>query len=352
MLSPAERAARAELAVRRRFLRRLWALPGTRLAVTRWPAGPARRLFVPWHYWWQAQLLDCLTDAELRDPGPGRRRLVAAVPPAIRVRNLGRWSNRYHDDTAWLLLALLRADQVFRLDHGRAADRLTETLLGAWTDTLGGGIPWRRGDVFKNAPANGPAAIALARTGRLERAIATVDWIAARLPDPATGLVRDGLRPGLVHTELYTYVQGVVIGAELELVRRAGRPPARVHDLVRAVAEHLATPTGVLPAHGHGDRALFGGILARYLALVATELPGATAADREARATASRLVAASAAAVWQHRFEVAGLPVFGADWSRPAEPGSQAAELSGQLGAWMLLEAAVALERSGESRPA
>ena len=50
-------------------------------------------------------------------------------------------------------------------------------MLAAWSDAEGGGIPWRRGDVFKNTPANGPAAILLARTGHLDRAAATADWI-------------------------------------------------------------------------------------------------------------------------------------------------------------------------------
>jgi len=55
-------------------------------------------------------------------------------------------------------------------------------------------------------------------------------------------------------------------------------------------------------------------------------------------------VLASAAAAWNGRIEVAGGPVFAQDWRRPARqpgPGIGEADLSVQLSAWMLLEAAV-----------
>lgn len=54
----ANRAASAETAVTQRHLRRLWALPGTQLAVVAWPSTRRDRLFGSWHYWWQAHLLD------------------------------------------------------------------------------------------------------------------------------------------------------------------------------------------------------------------------------------------------------------------------------------------------------
>ena len=41
--------------------------------------------------------------------------------------------------------------------------KLSEQFLNAWVPEDGGGIPWRKQDQFFNAPANGPAAIFLAR---------------------------------------------------------------------------------------------------------------------------------------------------------------------------------------------
>ncbi len=364
----AQRAGAAEAAVLHRHLRRLWGLPRTRLGVVAWPPAPAHRTFLRWHYWWQAQLLDCLVDAFDREPTAQRRGRVAQLARGIRLRNLGRWTNNYYDDMAWLGLALERAATTAGVRHPDAARMLVGELERAWSAEAGGGIPWRKGDAFRNVPANGPAAILLARTGNLDRARATADWINANLTSPATGLVWDGLRPGAAAEQtVYSYSQGVVLGAETELTLRTGELAhrQRVHRLVGAVAGHLSTdgvPQGAEGAEG-GDGGLFAGILARYLALVAARLPGESAADEQAREEASSLVLASAHAAWAHRIEVDGRPLFGPDWNRPAVlpadgavgrmrdgavGGSVVAErdLSVQLSGWMLMEAAAMLDRA------
>jgi len=60
-------------------------------------------------------------------------------------------------------------------------------------------------------------------------------------------------------------------------------------------------------------------------------------------------VLANAVAAWNGRAEAGGGPVFSADWAKPAVepvPGTPEADLSVQLGAWMLLEAAARVQRS------
>ncbi|MBO0880356.1 MAG: fructose-bisphosphate aldolase, partial [Mycobacterium sp.] len=133
---------------------------------------------------------------------------------------------------------------------------------------------------------------------------------------------------------------------------------------------------GVLRGAGGGDGGLFTGITARYLALVATMLPGDSAVDAAARETASELVLASAQSAWDNRQSVQGLPLFGPFWDRtaelPTEDGKQAEfvegavtgsemperDLSVQLSGWMLMEAAHAVAAApsdgrsdGEERP-
>jgi predicted alpha-1,6-mannanase (GH76 family) len=348
----AARAAAAERAVTRRHLRRLGGVvPGTRLGRVRWPRVPPIRPW-PWHYWWQAHLLDCLVDAQLRAPRPERADTIAAVARTVRLRNLGSWTNDYFDDVAWFGLAVQRAGTLARRSARPALGAVVLQLRSGWTSDGGGGIWWRRGDDFKNAPANGPAAILLARGGQVTMAASIADWVHGTLLDPTTGLIRDGVRVdrggGIRATEdtVYTYCQGVHLGACVALADVDGheRWAARAAGLLDAVTAHMVGPDGVVPGYDDGgDGGLFNGILVRYLADAALRRP-------DLAAGAGRVVLASAAAAWEGRVEVAGGPVFAQDWRRRARvprSGRAEADLSVQLSAWMLLEAAAAVQRAG-----
>ena len=281
----ANRAASAEAAVAKRHLKRLWGLPGTQLGVVAWPAARQHRLFGVWHYWWQAHLLDNLVDAQMRDPQPERETKIRRQIRAHRLRNNGSWINDYYDDMAWLALALERAGRLAGVEKPDALKKLCEQFVNAWVPEDGGGIPWRKQDQFFNAPANGPAAIFLARyDDRLRRAQQMSDWIDETLIDPEAHLVFDGIKAGSLVRAQYTYCQGAVLGLETELaVRTKDTDHAkRVHRLVAAVRDNMA-PDGVIKGAGGGDGGLFNGILARYLALVVTTLPQNSPEDATAR---------------------------------------------------------------------
>lgn len=330
-----DRAVVAERAIRARHFRRVWGLPGTVLARSGWPPDAGQRVHWHWNYWWQAHVLDCLVDAQLRAPDPARLQLISRFARSIRLRNFGRWTNDFYDDIAWLGLALQRVQALGVTGFEPALAAIETQLLSGWTDAAGGGIWWRRGDAFKNAPANGPAAIFHARAGHLDRARDMTDWMTRTLVDPATGLVRDGIRAdtGELVKHIYTYCQGVYLGACLELsqVDNAAR-------VIAAVATHCA-PGGILRAQSGGDGGLFAGILARYLALAARTLTGTVAE------TARALVLTSADACWNGAAEG---PLFSGDWARPA-PASPLPydaierDMSVQAGAWLVLEAAATL---------
>ncbi|MGU3432818.1 glycoside hydrolase family 76 protein [Actinomycetes bacterium M1A6_2h] len=358
------RADSAEEAVFARHVRRLWGLPGTALGVVAWPPVRRERTFMRWHYWWQAHLIDCEVDAAERAPTAKRRRRITRIARAHRLRNLTGWTNSFYDDMAWLGLALERAQRLHLVDNRRAISTLESQLFDAWDPVSGGGIPWSKKHPFFNVPANGPAAIMLARTGKLWRAQAIADWIDESLIDPDTHLVWDGINAdGRIETPIYSYCQGVVLGAETELAIHLGDPKhsRRVYRLVQAVEEHL-TKGGVIVGGGGGDGGLFNGVLARYLALVATSLPGHDEEDHRARATAREIVLASAESAWKNCLLIEGLPLFGRDWTQLAQlPGFGQSlgrytggsvtsssvperDFSVQLSGWMLMEAAHAVE--------
>lgn len=367
------RAASSEAAVTQRHLKRLWGLPATQLGVVAWPAARRDRWFGTWHYWWQAHLLDCLVDAQQRDPQPHRYTEINRQVRSHRLRNNFSWINSYYDDMAWLALALERAARIAGVERRRALPKLAGQFVKAWAPEDGGGIPWRKSDQFFNAPANGPAGIFLARYGdHLKRAEQMGNWIDQTLIDPETHLVFDGIKAGSLVRAQYTYCQGVVLGLETELAARTAveirqRHAARVHRLVAAVHEHMA-PAGVLAGAGGGDGGLFAGVTARYLALVATTLPGEEADDVLARDTARQIVLASAKSAWGNRQTVDGLPVFGPFWDRDAQSptagGKQAEfvegavmasevaerDLSVQLSGWMLMEAACNVSAESKNR--
>ncbi len=349
-MDAAARATAAEEAVRARHLRRLFGLPGTALGVVSWPPRRRDRWWIEWHYWWQAHLVDCLVDAELRAPRAERRHTITAVLRSHRLRNLTGWTNRYYDDMSWLALALQRADGVTRTDWRGPLATLGRRVRAGWTSR---GLPWRVGSDFYNAPANGPAAILMARTGRPALATATADWLHTVLRDPRTGLIRDGIHAdGTMAETIYSYCQGVTLGLEVELARAGAGPDRTRHigraaALVAAIDEHLCHD-GVLTGGSNGDGGLFNGILSRYLALTATDLPGDQTPARTARATAAAIVESSARACWHHRARTPHGPLFGHRWDLAAplpssDPDVAERDLSVQLSGWMLLEAAAAL---------
>ena len=338
----AGRAAVAERSVVARHLQRVRVWPLGWLMRTAWPPTPSHRWHEPLHYWWQAHALDCLVDAELRAPSAARRRVIRAWPRAQYVRNGARGTNEYHDDIAWFGLALERAGRL-GLGNARGLRAIVARLRAAWVDDELGGIRWRGGDEFRNAPTNPPAALLFARVGYRGLAHWGVRWMERRLRRD-DGLLRDGIRADGPAKALYTYGQGLYLGALHELGERGA-----ARATVGAIREAL-TDDGVLRGAGDGDGGLFAGITARYLALAGGE----------------DVVVASAEAAWANRAETSSGILFGPDWGVPARvptardalganqrpDGVTAAavperDLSVQLSGWMLMEAAALVERRG-----
>lgn len=307
-------AADAHRALVRSFLRPL-GRPG--LFVARSPPRATDRIRP--NYWWQAQALDVLVDADERSPESSARRLIRRLITGQRLANGGRLTNAYYDDMAWMALALLRAG------HARHAQALWQTIKAGWNEHHGGGIPWRvQQPTYKNMAANGTAAILAARLGDHESAVRIVDWMQSVLIDIDSGEVHDGIdRLGdgrLERNWRFSYSYGVALAAELEVGRRDAAERIARTGIARCA------PDGILRDEGGGDRALFKGIFVRYLTLLGT---------RDAR----QVVIATAHAYREHRDQ---LGRFGPD---PARRPNGPVELSAMLSGVMTLEAAARLQR-------
>ena len=352
-----DRAAAAESAVLGRFVGAFHHLPGTRLAQTLAPTGELPGVVrvngsTPLHYWWQAHLLDAIVDGAIRalrsgDTNSARisTRLGRRLQRTVILRNRGTVRNHYFDDMAWFALASGRLDGLhndLRLRRGRwQRGYVHRTLTVELRSGLNSddGVFWNRDRTFLAAAAAGPTALHLARTGRVAEARCVVEWMQSRLLD-TRGLVMDGLRTsGALEPQVYTYNQGPLLGALLELGEE--QDLERASALVHAVDQHLRVEgTRTLRTHGSGDGGLFTGILVRYLGLAVVDQrlsPGT-------RRRAAELVRCTAEALWDSRDAFGVFPARTGSQRGATRPTSDRVELATQLQGWMALETAATLE--------
>ncbi|WP_237233655.1 glycoside hydrolase family 76 protein [Rothia nasisuis] len=390
-----QRADTAAYSVMRLFGTRAAHIPGTLIGRAQYPdTRPRRSRTTEWHYWWQAHLLDALVDSGLRHQADGNQDAAAhflkqgrAVLRGIQVRNYGTYPNYYYDDMAWLTLACERLNRLALAVEGSgdgvaqdAAARLYRQLADACTPEAGGGAFWSKDHNFKNTPATAPIALAFARASRYEEAASLLNWLHENLFDAETGLYLDGVKltgqgPDAkvtsVERGLFTYNQGPVLGAYLVLLNAghteplATDPVAHISEVLQGIDREFGQDFEVSAAEslrlvrtqGNGDGGLFTGVLVRYLAEIALH-PALPAPVRE---QASNLVLATAEILWDGRREYdpelpmneAGIDpseirgqavaLFSPDVSRHisevVKPG-QPIDLSTQVQAWMVLEAA------------
>ncbi|RFA20044.1 glycoside hydrolase family 76 protein [Subtercola boreus] len=352
-------ADRAQQALTDHFQTRLL---GPRLLLNTSP--PRLGQLLTFNYWWLAHAVEVRVDGAERRGGrtaPGgteRLRLAQQSYDGIRLRNRGRLFNHYFDDMGWLALAAVR---LYDLSGER---RCLDDAISLWryiaengaANAPERGVAWRDSQLdYRNAPTNGAFAILSARLAsrasdpRFDGAAnRSLEYI-ARTFVSGTGdladLVADGINrqgDGALDAHwLFTYNQGLYIGALVEAFDRTGDPETleRATRTARASIDRLA-PTGLflgepanLAERGGGDAGLFKGIFVRYLGLLLDRLDPAGDGFRMLGAflTASTDLLAPN-----------GIPLAADDWSHP--PGRTTA-LSTQLSAVMALEARARFER-------
>lgn len=313
-----------------------------------WFPRAAGRAGENFYYWWQAHVLDVLTDAYERSGDSALPERIGRFCRSLERYNGGTFIHHYYDDMEWTALALLRAyDALGDPWYREKTLELWADIQTAWNEHCGGGMAWKKDQLdYKNTPANAPAAILAARLYRrfgreadLAWTKRIYEWNKAHLVDPTTGFVWDGLNrlgDGRIDKDWkFTYCQGVFIGAGVELYRCTGNP-GYLQDARRTAAacfDELAEPdSGLLPDEGIDDTGLFKGILIRYLLELLWADPDHPRVAEGIMANAKRL--------WSEGMRQSPL-LCGPDWKAPPQLPVQ---LSVQLSGLMLLEAAAALE--------
>ena len=141
-------------------------------------AYPCNQCNDQFHYWWQAHGIDALLDAYERTGDAVYLERVGDMYLGLRLRNGGHLFNDFYDDEQWMGIALLRAHTLTGDEqYLQAAVRLWNDIRYGWNDVYGGGISWRKSQRdYKNAPANGPAAILSARLYHLTGEDSYLEW--------------------------------------------------------------------------------------------------------------------------------------------------------------------------------
>lgn len=304
------------------------------------------------HYWPQAHSLDVLLDAYERTSSNYYLTYINNWFEGVKIKNGNTWINDYYDDMEWNALALLRAyevtgDQKFK----DAVDVLWEDIKTGWNDYAGGGLMWVKGTPNgKNAISNSPASILASRLYQidqdpddLEWAQKTYNWVKSNLVDPSTGAVWDHVfdndgELSIRKDWIFTYNQGVYLGAALELYEITGES-IYLNDAQKAAdytLNSLSTTERLLKDEGDGDGGLFKGIFVRYF----TQLILNENVSQSVRNRYAIFLEHNAETLWKDgRDEETNL--FNTYWNNT--PGS-AVDLTVQLSGIMLLEAAALLQ--------
>ncbi|THF71560.1 carbohydrate-binding protein [Deinococcus sp. Arct2-2] len=279
-------------------------------------------------FWWEAQLWDLVLDAAERAPkNTETRQLIGDVYDGF-VRAYPDWQNDFNDDLGWWAQASMRAYKFTgNARYLQRAATLFDSIWPYWTDTVGGGVLWRRsGSSQKNVATNGPLTVTAVRLYQATRdpkyrlrAQQLYAFVDTRLTD-GDARVYDNIENGELRRWDFTYNVGNFVLAALALREVTDDPAQQAALLTRATRStdwalaHL-TNAGILLDEGAGDGGGFKGVFLRALRTL-SETPELDSGSRERYLQSLR---DQATQVWNQRRVTDGL--VGPDWSAPHEGG-------------------------------
>ncbi|MBD3174702.1 MAG: hypothetical protein GF320_05960 [Armatimonadia bacterium] len=255
------------------------------------PSGPA-------FMWGCGVMLSALNGAAAVDPSyrPWLVEYVHALErywseegpvPGLDVLPTPKPVDRYYDDNAWVVIALVEsADLLGGEESAHALDfaqRTMDYVLSGEDATLGGGIYWRESDkASKNTCSNSPSAVAAyllyqatGDDGYRDAGDRLLGWTLQRLQDPADGLMWDNIAvDGSIEKTKWSYNTALTIRALLlaaDTGSGLGTPAALRTEASRmadAAIEYWIDPeTGAID-----DGAAFAHLLAEALLVAAGSL--------------------------------------------------------------------------------
>jgi predicted alpha-1,6-mannanase (GH76 family) len=241
----------------------------------------------------------------------------------------GNFTSRAIDDGMWWGLNWVQAyDLTGKRKYLRMAVKIAEFTYDYWDTTCGGGVWWNAERTYKNAVTNGQwirltAALHNRLPGDkrwLARSKAAWDWYVGSGMINSDYLVNDGLNDDCQNNgqTVWTYNQGLAIGAALELWRATDDP--ELLDMARRLADAAIegglTVDGVLTeACDALDRTCddnakqFKGIFLRYM----MDLADTTGEERY-----RQFIATQAATIWERDRDAANR--LGTRWSGATNP--------------------------------
>ena len=302
------------------------------------------------HYWWQAHVIDVMFDGYERTEDVIYANRAKAVYESVYNLNSYSFANTFYDDMEWMALALLRGYQLTGDEaYKKTVLELWEIIKLGWSDDSDGGIAWQfETPAYKNTPANMPAAILATRLYKefgnevdLGWAHKIYQWQIDHLIDLETGIVWDGMNrngDGNVDKDwLFTYCQGIFIGASVELYEVTGDSyylNLANKTAIVAMDKFSEPSTGILMSEGSGDAGLFRGIFIRYF----TQL---TLLDQKKEYT--NFLVKNGESLWKAGRD----PITGALSKYWEDKPFYKDDLSVQLSGIMLLESVAKLEQRG-----
>ncbi|GAB3913803.1 hypothetical protein GCM10011575_19340 [Microlunatus endophyticus] len=174
---------------------------------------------------------------------------------------LGNFTSRAIDDSEWWGLTWLQAyDLTHQKKYLDMSIKIADYVYGYWdTSTCGGGVWWNAERTYKNAVTNGLWIRLTAELHNrihgdrlwLSRSTTAWKWFVGSGMINSQGLVNDGLNDDCTNNgqTVYSYNQGLAIGAGLELWRATKNPEilATVRSLASAAMTSSAlTSNGIL----------------------------------------------------------------------------------------------------------